>query len=117
MPASRFRELSTGADRSQAGLPSGALCLLPGIGGDAVASLFATFATEPRVFLAGLALLSTTANSLYTALADGGVTESAVITCVATASSLNLFRTEAAFWGLVAAGIATLAFKTGARKT
>jgi benzoate membrane transport protein len=102
--------------RYQAGLTSGVFYLLLGIGGSAIASLFAAFPSEFIVALAGLALLSTITNSLYTALADDGAREAAVITFVVTASGLSLFGIGAAFWGLVAGGIATLAFKSGARE-
>jgi len=56
-------------------------------------------------------LLSTIANSLYTAVSDGVSREAAVITFVVTASGISLFGIGAAFWGLVAGVIATLAFK------
>jgi benzoate membrane transport protein len=60
--------------------------------------------------LAGLALLSTIANSLYTAVADSSTREAAVITFVVTASGLSLLGIGAAFWGLVAGVIAALVF-------
>ncbi|TNF88107.1 MAG: benzoate/H(+) symporter BenE family transporter [Gammaproteobacteria bacterium] len=49
------------------------------------------------IALAGLALLSTIANSLYTALADASARESAVITFVMTASGSSLFASGSAF--------------------
>ena len=64
--------------------------------------------------LAGLALLSTIANSLYTAVSDDASREAAVITFVVTASGVSLFGIGAAFWGLVAGSIANLVFS---RKT
>ena len=66
---------------------------------------------------AGLALLSTIANSLYTAVADASAREPAAITFVVTASGLSLFGIGSAFWGLVAGVIATLAFKQKTYKT
>jgi benzoate membrane transport protein len=96
------------AKRYQAGLASGVFYLLLGIGGGAVAALFAAFPPEFIFALAGLALLSTIANSLYTAVADGAAREAAVITFVVTASGIGLFGIGAAFWGLVAGVIATL---------
>jgi len=63
---------------------------------------------------AGLALLSTIANSLYTAVSDDASREAAVITFVVTASGLSLFGIGAAFWGLVAGGVVNLVFS---RKT
>lgn len=100
--------------RYLAGYSTGFFYLLLGIGGSAVAALLSAFPTEFILALAGLALLSTIANSLYTAVADGGTREAAVITFVVTASGLSLFGIGAAFWGLVAGGIATLIFN---RKT
>jgi len=59
---------------------------------------------------AGLALLSTIANSLYTAVSDDASREAAVITFMVTASGIRLFGIGAAFWGLVAGGVASLVF-------
>jgi benzoate membrane transport protein len=64
--------------------------------------------------LAGLALLSTIANSLYTAVSDDASREAAVITFVVAISGISLFGLGAAFWGLVAGSIANLVFS---RKT
>ena len=64
--------------------------------------------------LAGLALLSTIANSLYTGVSDDASREAAVIIFVVTASGLSLFGIGAAFRGLVAGGVANLVFS---RKT
>ncbi len=60
--------------------------------------------------LAGLALLSTIGNSLYTAVADDVAREAAVITFVVTASGISLFGIGSAFWGLVAGTIANFVF-------
>lgn len=96
--------------RYVAGLSTGVFYLLLGIGGSAIAALFGAFPIEFIFALAGLALLSTIANSLYTAVADSSTREAAVITFVVTASGLSLFGIGAAFWGLVAGVIATLVF-------
>ncbi|HKJ52324.1 MAG TPA: benzoate/H(+) symporter BenE family transporter [Gammaproteobacteria bacterium] len=98
------------AKRYHAGLAAGVFYILLGIGGGAIAALFAAFPSEFILALAGLALLSTIANSLYTAVADSAAREAAVITFVVTASGLSLFGIGAAFWGLVAGGIATLVY-------
>ncbi len=97
--------------RYQAGLAAGVFYLMLGIGGGAIAALFTAFPTEFIFALAGLALLSTIANSLYTAVADSTSREAAVIAFVVTASGLSLFGIGAAFWGLVAGAVATLVFK------
>ncbi len=96
--------------RYVAGLATGVFYLLLGLGGGAIAALFAAFPTEFILALAGLALLSTIANSLYTALEDGSAREAAIITFVVTASGLSLFGIGSAFWGLVAGAVATLVF-------
>jgi benzoate membrane transport protein len=62
----------------------------------------------------GPALLSTIANSLYTAVSDDGSRKTAIITFVVTASGISLFGIGAAFRGLVAGSIANLVFS---RKT
>jgi benzoate membrane transport protein len=85
-----------------AGLSTGVCYLLLGIFSSLIASLFTAFPSEFVLALAGLALLSTIANSLYTAVSDDAAREAAVITFVVTASGLNLFGIGAAFWGLVA---------------
>lgn len=63
---------------------------------------------HPPAIAAGLELLSTIANSLYTAVSDDASREAAIITFVVTASGISLFGIGAAFWGLVAGVIANL---------
>ncbi len=101
--------------RYVAGLATGVFYLLLGLGGGAIAALFAAFPAEFILALAGLALLSTIANSLYTALQDGAAREAAIITFVVTASGLSLFGIGSAFWGLVAGAVATLVFNDNKR--
>ena len=91
-------------------MSTGVCYLLLGIFSGVVASLFTAFPREFVLALAGLALLSTIANSLYAAVADSAAREAAVIAFVVTASGLSLFGIGAAFWGLVAGGIANYAF-------
>jgi benzoate membrane transport protein len=98
-----------------AGLSTGTCYLLLGLFSSLIASLFTAFPAEFVLALAGLALLSTIANSLHTAVADASSREAAVITFVVTASGLSLFGIGAAFWGLLAGGFAYLVF-TGIRK-
>lgn len=98
-----------------AGLSTGTCYLLLGLFSSLIASLFTAFPAEFVLALAGLALLSTIANSLHTAVADASSREAAVITFVVTASGLSLFGIGAAFWGLLAGGFAHLVF-TGIRK-
>lgn len=72
------------------------------------ASFAATFiAASPPLLIqavAGLALLSTLANSASAALADEKDRLPAVLTFVTTASGLSFFGIGAAFWGLIAGG-------------
>jgi benzoate membrane transport protein len=93
-----------------AGLSTGFCYLLLGIFSSVIASLFTAFPREFVLALAGLALLSTIANSLFAAVADSSAREAAVITFVVTASGLSLFGIGAAFWGLVAGAVANFAF-------
>ncbi|HWA48976.1 MAG TPA: benzoate/H(+) symporter BenE family transporter [Dongiaceae bacterium] len=73
------------------------------------ASFAATFiAASPPLLIqavAGLALLSTLANSASAALAEEKDRLPAVLTFVTTASGLSFFGIGAAFWGLIAGGI------------
>ncbi|MCP4980884.1 MAG: benzoate/H(+) symporter BenE family transporter [Gammaproteobacteria bacterium] len=101
---------SDASKRYLAGLSTGVLYLLLGIFSGAIAALFNAFPGEFVLALAGLALLSTIANSLYTAVSDHASREAAVVTFVVTASGLSLFGIGAAFWGLVAGVIANLVF-------
>ncbi len=94
--------------RYVAGLATGVYYLLLGLGGGAIAALFTAFPVEFILALAGLALLSTIANSLYTALADDGARDAAIVTFIVTASGLSLFGIGSAFWGLVAGVVSTL---------
>lgn len=97
--------------RYLAGLSNGICYLILGVFGAAIAGLFASFPTEFVLALAGLALLSTIANSLHTAVADASSREAAVITFLVTASGISLFGIGAAFWGLVAGVVSLLVFR------
>ncbi|MFT7557010.1 MAG: benzoate membrane transport protein, partial [Planctomycetota bacterium] len=69
------------------------------------------FPIEFVLALAGLALISTIANSLQLATADITTREAAVLTFLVSASGVNLFGIGAAFWGLVAGVIAILTMR------
>ena len=96
--------------RYLAGLSTGACYLVLGLFSSVVASLFTAFPSEFVLALAGLALLSTVGNSLYTAMSDDASRVAAIITFIVTASGLTLFSIGAAFWGLVAGSIASFVF-------
>ena len=83
------------------GLSAGVFNILAGLFGATVVSLFAAFPAPMIAALAGLALLSTIANSLQTALEEDTQKEAGLITFLVTASGLSLFGVASAFWGVV----------------
>lgn len=94
-----------------AAVSAGIFYLLTGAFAATVTAVFAAFPTELVLAVAGLALLSTIAGSLSTAMADADQRESALITFLVTASGVSLFGIGSAFWGLIAGGLAMLAFR------
>ena len=87
-------------------LSAGFFYLLLGISGAAVVGLLRAFPTEFVLALAGLALISTIANSLTTAVTGAKTREAAIITFLVTASGMTIFGIGSAFWGLVAGFVA-----------
>lgn len=87
-------------------LSAGIFYLLLGISGAAVVGLLSAFPTEFVLALAGLALISTIANSLTTAVTEAKTREAAIITFLVTASNMTIFGIGSAFWGLVAGFVA-----------
>lgn len=79
--------------------------LLLGLFGATVAGLFAAFPRELVLAIAGLALLSTIANSLSSALAEGRFREAAAMTFFVTLSGLTLLEIGSAFWGITAGAL------------
>jgi benzoate membrane transport protein len=65
--------------------------------------------------IAGLALTGAIANSLTGAMAEPREREAALIAFLLTASDISLFGVGAAFWGLVAGGLAYAVMTAGAR--
>ena len=94
-----------------AAISAGVFYLLIGAFAATVTAVFAAFPTELVLAVAGLALLSTIAGSLSTAMADVDQRESALITFLVTASGVSFFGVGSAFWGLIAGGLAMLAFR------
>ncbi len=92
-------------------LSAGFFYLLLGLSGAAVVGLFNAFPTEFVLALAGLALISTIANSLTTAVSEAKTREAAIITFLVTASGMTIFGIGSAFWGLVAGYAALLIFR------
>jgi benzoate membrane transport protein len=95
--------------RYVAGVVSGVLYIVVGLLAGSVTSLFAAFPSEMVIAIAGLALLSTTANCLQSALEDPRHKEAAFLTFAVAASGLSLFGVGAAFWAITA-GVMTQLF-------
>ena len=94
--------------RYTAAVAAGVFYLLLGIFGATVAALFAAFPEELIVAVAGLALLSTIAGSLATAVKDDSSREAGLITFLVTTSGVTLLDIGSAFWGLLAGVMALL---------
>jgi benzoate membrane transport protein len=90
------------ARRWWASAAAGVFYIATGLLGGAVVALIAAFPAELVLALAGLALLSTIASGLATAMKDEADRDAALATFVVTASGLSLFGVGSAFWGLVA---------------
>lgn len=84
----------------------GALYCVLGLFGGVVASLLLAFPQTLIGLIAGLALLSTIAQSLWLAFQDDAHREAAVMTFFVTLSGVTLFGIGSAFWGVVAGSIA-----------
>lgn len=87
--------------RYVAGVSVGIFNILAGLFGTAVVSLFDAFPQAFVAALAGLALLSTIANSLQTALSSESKKDAAMITFLFTASGVSFFGISSAFWGIL----------------
>ena len=94
------------ARRWQASAAAGVFYIVVGLLGGAVVGLIAAFPKELVLAVAGLALLGTIGGGLATAMKHEGQREAALITFVVTASGLTLWGVGAAFWGVVAGGLA-----------
>ena len=94
------------ARRWWASAAAGAFYIAVGLMGTAVVGLLSAFPRELVLAVAGLALLGTIGGGLSLALKDDTQREAALITFVVTASGLTLWGVGAAFWGVVAGGLA-----------
>lgn len=92
--------------RYTAAVMAGVFYCLIGLFGAIVSGLFAAFPRELIIALAGLALMSTIANGLATAVVEAKHREAAIITFLITASGLSVFGIGSAFWGLVGGVVA-----------
>ncbi|QAX30896.1 benzoate/H(+) symporter BenE family transporter [Leisingera sp. NJS204] len=87
--------------RYLAGVMTGLVYILVGLGGATVISLFLIAPKALVATVAGLALLSTIGNSLSAALLDAKGREAALITFMTTVSGVSFFGIGAPFWALV----------------
>ncbi|HEV8691752.1 MAG TPA: benzoate/H(+) symporter BenE family transporter [Ideonella sp.] len=94
------------ARRYTAAAMAGVFYIVLGLAGGAVAGLLAAFPPELVAAVAGLALLSTIAGGLATALKDEHHRDAALLTFVVTLSGLTIAGIGSAFWGVVAGGVA-----------
>ncbi|MBD1914670.1 MULTISPECIES: benzoate/H(+) symporter BenE family transporter [Cyanophyceae] len=100
--------------RYVAAIAAGFFYLLIGLFGATVGAVFAAFPQELVLAIAGLALLGTIGNGLFTALRDETQREPALITFLVTASGVTLFGIGSAFWGLIAGALALVILQTKA---
>lgn len=97
------------ARRYTASVAAGLFYVLLGLAGGAVAMLLAAFPRELVTAIAGLALLGTIGGALSAALKDEGHRDAAILTFLVCLSGVSAFGIGAAFWGVVAGGVATVA--------
>lgn len=89
------------AKRYIAGMSAGIFYLIVGIAGAWLIALFAVLPASFIAALAGIALFSTIANSLYAATSDAQYREAAIVTLLITASGMQLAGIASPFWGLI----------------
>ena len=92
--------------RYVASFMAGIFYIVLGLLGGAVVGLIAAFPKELVLALAGFALLGTIGGGLAAAMKDESSREAALITFLITASGVSLAGVGAAFWGVVAGGLA-----------
>lgn len=97
--------------RYVAAIAAGFFYLLIGLFGATVTAVFAAFPQELVLAIAGLALLGTIGNGLFTALGEERDREPALITFLVTASGVSLLGIGSAFWGLIAGTLAVVVFR------
>lgn len=104
------REAHEDPDRRYvAAMACGAIYVVIGLFGGAVAGLLLAFPKAFVAAIAGLALLGTIGGSLAAALHDESRREAALITFLVTLSGVTLGGIGSAFWGVVAGALALLA--------
>ena len=96
------------ARRYTASIAAGVFYLLLGLAGGAVAVLLSAFPRELVAAIAGLALLGTIGGAMATALKDEAHRDAAILTFLVCLSGVSALGIGAAFWGVVAGGVATV---------
>jgi benzoate membrane transport protein len=94
------------ARRYTAAVTCGAMYIVIGLFGAAVAGLLAAFPRELVAAIAGLALLGSIGGGLSGALKDDATREAALITFLVTLSGVSLWGIGSAFWGVCAGALA-----------
>ncbi len=89
------------ARRYTASAAAGIFYILLGLAGASIVSLLAAFPKALVLAVAGLALVSTIASSLSTAMKDDGYRDAALLTFLVTLSGLSIAGVGTAFWGLL----------------
>jgi len=96
------------ARRYTASIAAGLFYILVGLAGGAVAMVLTAFPRELVAAIAGLALLGTIAGALAAALKEEAHRDAAILTFLVCLSGVQALGIGAAFWGIVAGGIATV---------
>ena len=96
------------ARRYTASVAAGLFYVVLGLAAGVVAVLLAAFPRELVAAIAGLALLGTIGGALAAALKDEAHRDAAMLTFLVCLSGVSAFGIGAAFWGVVAGGVATL---------
>jgi benzoate membrane transport protein len=94
------------ARRYTAAVSCGAIYVVLGLFGAAIAGILTAFPKELVLAIAGLALLGTIGSALATAMRDDSHREAALVTFLVTLSGVTLAGIGSAFWGVVAGAVA-----------
>jgi benzoate membrane transport protein len=92
--------------RYTAAVSCGAMYVLIGLLGAAIAGVLTAFPKELVAAIAGLALLGTIGSALHAALRDESHREAALIAFLVTLSGVTIGGVGSAFWGVVAGALA-----------
>lgn len=94
--------------RYVASIAAGFFYILTGLFGTAVVAMFAAFPNELILAIAGLALLGTIGNALFSAVQDEANREASLVAFLLTASGVSFVGIGSAFWGVVAGAFVML---------